>query len=360
MCKKGILDALRRTTMEICDSIKYQEEIKKIASQIPYMNASILVTGATGMIGSCIVDTILMANKRYGNDIELVALGRDEIKLKKRFSYADQTHISYIVQDITKPLVTERNIDFIVHAASNADPISYSLYPAETILTNIYGTNNMLKYCKEHNKTRILLTSTFETYGRIEGKDTYYEEDSGEIDLNSIRSCYPESKRCAEILCKSYNKEYGVDHVIARLGSIYGPTMSENDSKAHAQFIRNALKGKEIVLKSKGIQKRTYCYLMDAVSGIFFILFKGESGEAYNISNDKSIVSIAELAETIASICGTTITFEIPDAIEAQGYSRPQDCILNNDKLKKLGWKGEYPIKEGIISTISIIRETMH
>ena len=110
----------------------------------------------------------------------------------------------------------------------------------------------MLEYCKKNIDTRLLLTSTFEVYGKIDGIDVYSENMVGLVDFHMLRNGYTESKRCAEMLVNSYIDEYGINAVICRLASIYGPTMLLNDSKAHAQFIRNALHGENIALKSKG------------------------------------------------------------------------------------------------------------
>ena len=343
--------------MSVFDSKLYEEQIGILAERIPEKECTILVTGATGMIGSCIIDTILYTDYKYGNRIKVVASGRKLSRLQDRFNYSGMRQISFIEQDIQQPFDADEPIDYIIHTASNADPLKYSLYPVETMLTNLYGTDNMLKYCSAHKKTRILLTSSFETYGKIINQDKYAEYDSGEIALNEIRSCYPESKRCAEILLRCYAKEYEVDGVIARLCSIYGPTMEETDSKAHAQFIRNGISGKDIVLKSKGNQRRTYCYLLDAVDAILKILFTGKSGEAYNVANESCETSIAELAQLIAKICGVKVIYERAGEIEQKGYSREQNCILDNSKLRSLGWEGMYSLCEGVESTIKILKE---
>ena len=224
------------------------------------------------------------------------------------------------------------------------------------MLINLEGAKNILNYCKAHLETKALFMSTFEVYGNA-GKDVYSETDCGVVDLNKIRSCYPESKRCVEILTRCYVDEYGVKAVIGRLSSIYGPTMAKDDSKAHAQFIRNGLNGEDIVLKSKGEQRRTYCYVIDAVTGLLCILAKGTIGEAYNIANENAIVSIAEVAQTVAYLAGTKVIMQLPNDLEKKGYSAPQNCILDNKKLKSLGWEGHFDIRKGMYECIKILKD---
>ena len=341
-------------TLMIKDSTTYQTSINKLASDITLCEGRILITGATGLIGSCLVDILLTANSSYGKSFEIYALGRNKEKLISRFEETEKLH--FVVQDVTESIEID-NLDYIIHAASNADPKSYALYPTETILTNIGGAKSVLDYCK-NKKTRVLFTSTFEVYGKLE-QDVYTEDEYGTIDLNMIRSCYPESKRTAEMLFRSYADEYGVDCVIARLSSIYGPTMKDDDSKAHAQFIKNGIAGKDIILKSKGTQKRTYCYVMDAVSGLLAVLFNGKSGEAYNVAYEDSIATISDVAQAVAEYAGTKVIFDLPDEIESKGFSKPQNCVLKTDKIKSLGWSGRYDLKTGIAETMTILKETV-
>ena len=114
---------------------------------------------------------------------------------------------------------------------------------------------------------------------------------------------------------------------------------------------------KKHLLKSKGEQRRSYCYVIDAVSGIFKVLFTGETGEAYNVANKNSIATIAEVAKATAAICGTDVRFELPDEIEKKGFSKPQNSVLYTEKLEKLGWKGKYTLEMGIMESICDIEK---
>lgn len=330
----------------------YRNSIRIIAKELPVKSGTFLVTGATGLIGSCIIDILLCANMELDADFKIYALSRSHKKLENRFN----KRVIPIVQDIITPLDLSLKFDFIINAASNADPRMYSLQPVETVLVNILGNKNILDYCKEHIKTRLLYTSTFEVYGKVLNNDIYTEDMAGVVDFQVLRNGYPESKRCAEILLKAYVEEYGIDAVVGRLASVYGPTMLKNDSKAHAQFIRNAINKENIVLKSEGLQKRTYCYVIDAASALFTILFKGESGEVYNVANENSVSTISGFAKICSDIVNVSVVFKLPDEIERKGFSKPQNCILSNEKLKKLGWNGKYSLADGINETIETLK----
>lgn len=330
----------------------YENSIRELAKQIGLRDVSILVTGATGLIGSCAIDVLSVLNKEFCANIKIYALGRNKNKIESRFG----KNVIPVEQDIINPLDKKIEYDYIIHAASNADPKSYALQPVETILANVLGNKNILDYCAGHLKTKMILTSSFEVYGELKGQDIFLENMSGIIDQTVLRNGYPESKRCSELLVRSYVDEYGVDAIIARLPSVYGPTMLESDSKAHAQFIRNALNGENIVLKSKGEQTRTYCYVLDVVSALFKLLCAGKDGEIYNVSNENSIASIAEVAKTCAEIAGTKVVFDLPSEVEAKGFSRSRNCILDNKKLKDLGWSGKYSLREGLEETLEYLR----
>jgi nucleoside-diphosphate-sugar epimerase len=332
-----------------------ERTIKYVKSDI--YDCSILITGATGLIGSFLTDTLIYFNRHNLNKIHIYCMSRSIQKLKQRFSYiCTEDMVHFIEQDVCKPIIDDIHFDYIIHAASNSDPTSFSLYPVETISANVIGTINILEYAKKNKATRILYASSREAYGYISNNSNYNEEEYGVIDFNKIRSCYPESKRVSELLCRSYVSEYDVNAVIARFGYIYGPTMLDNDSKAVAQFLRKSLEGEDIILKSTGEQERTYCYVSDAVSGLLCLLFKGNTGEAYNISNSQSIISIRGIAKLLCELTGKKLRMELPNDIERKGYSNPQNAIISDSKLIGLGWLPEIDIKEGLQRTLKILQ----
>lgn len=335
----------------------YLKALQDISSYVNVEEKSFLVTGASGLIGSCLIDLLMFVNRKQGKRNHVYALGRNALKLKDRFSlFVGDKYFHIIEQDVCQQINDKFAFDFIVHGASNADPIAYVKYPVETMQTTLLGAINILEYGRKHKGCKIVMLSTFEVYGKAD-HDVYKEKDAGIIDFNTLRASYPESKRSMEILSRSYVDEYGVLVNIARLSSIYGPTMITTDSKAHAQFIRCAVNGKDIELKSKGEQRRTYCHVIDAISGILTILTKGETGECYNIANEDAVTSIAELAQIVANIAEVNVVFEKPSALEVKGYSKPQDIILDNKKLCALGWNPLFPIYTGMKMTVDILKK---
>lgn len=332
----------------------YRDSLIRVIDAVEADDKSFLVTGASGLIGSCAIDLIMLANEK-GKHNHVYAVGRSKEKLKKRFSaFLNSEYFHIVEQNVCTPFCDEVKYDYIIHGASNADPVSYAKYPVETMTTNIIGSYNILEYGRRHKGCKITILSTFEVYGNAQ-KDEYVETDAGVLDFNAFRSCYPESKRSVEMLSRCYVDEFAVNVNVARLSSIYGPTMAATDSKAHAQFLHNALEGKDIVLKSQGLPRRNYTYVVDAVTGILTVLFRGAVKESYNVSNEKSIASIAEVAKICAEVAGTKVVFDSPSDVEARGFSKPQNCILNNNKLKSLGWNGLFSVREGFEECYAIL-----
>ena len=350
--------------MSLIEDVLYQEDIRKVAAlPLPWeklKDSSVLISGATGLIGSFLVDVIMHQNKAMGLQCKIYALGRSEEKAKARFGYCyDSEWFQFIAYDINKPFVREDigDVDYVLHLASNTHPVAYATDPIGTITTNIIGTQNMLDFAYAHHAKRCAFASSNEVYGENRGDvEKFDERYCGYIDCNTMRAGYPESKRCGEALCQAYIKQKDMDIVIPRLTRSYGPSMLMSDTKAISQFIRKAIAGEDIVLKSAGTQYYSYTYMADAVSGLLYVLLLGEKGEAYNIADDASDIMLKDLAATIAGTVGRKVVFEIPDALESAGYSKATKARLGSTKLQLLGWKAIYDIKGGIERTIEIMR----
>lgn len=343
----------------------YTDDFRKIEETYAFSKEldgkSILITGATGLVGSCIVDFFMYLNKTYNCNIRVIGLGRNKEGLMKRFrDYLDISSFSMIVGDISDGLNLQEKMDYIIHAASNADPISFSKDPVGTMKANLIGTMNVLEYSKSVTNCKVLFVSTTEIYGKNDFIDDGITENSyGILDCNSLRACYPESKRAAETLCNSYSSQFDINVVIARLCYIYGPTMTNSDSRVSAQFIRKALEKSDIVLKSEGLQKRSYCYVTDAISGILVAMIKGKNCNAYNISNPDSNVTIKQMAEITANEYNLKVIYELPEEIEKKGYSTQGHIIVNSEKLASLGWKANTSINDGIKKTVEIMKSAI-
>jgi len=301
-------------------------------------NSSIMVTGATGLIGSYIVDVLLEFNQLSNANIVIYALGRSEQRLSSRFDNAKTRNLIYVEHDVNNEIRFNYDVDYIIHAASNAYPAAFNSDPVGTIMSNILGTQQLLAYSKYHKVKRFMFISSGEVYGQGDvSLDTFTEEYSGYINPIHARSCYPVSKRAAETLCVAYTKQYGVDTVIARPCHTYGPNATTNDNRANVQFVNNALQGEDIILNSDGRQLRSYCYIADVASAIFTILINGKSAEAYNIANPEAKVTIAEFASIVAAQVGKKVIFVNSDEKSMEEGTPIIKQVLNSKKLVNLG-----------------------
>lgn len=348
--------------MKVYENPLYIDDIRYTARlDLPWeklKGSSVVISGATGMIGSGLIDVIMYKNAHEALDCTVYALARNIARARERFAYAKDRLIP-VEYDINNELVLDVDrADYVIHLASNTHPVAYANEPISTITTNIIGTKNMLDFAVSHSAKRFAFASSNEVYGENRGDSELFDEKyCGYIDCNTLRAGYPESKRCGEALCQAYLKEKGVDVVIPRFTRSYGPTMLMSDTKAISQFIKKGVAGEDIVLKSKGNQFYSYTYVTDAVSGLLTVLLKGECGEAYNISDSESDITLADLAKAIADSVGTKVVFEIPDETEKAGYSKATKARIDGAKLASLGWKARYDIKGGIGRTIEILKQ---
>lgn len=332
----------------------YRNDIKGILSikDIERLRGKrFLITGATGMVGVMLIDTLMAMGDTY-----VYAVGRNKAKSVERLGeYYDSDSFTFIEQDVCLPL-PDVKVDYIIPLASNTHPLSYSQYPIETMLTNIKGVEHALNLATQCNAT-VLYPSTVEVYGNAVGKDVFTEDYTGRLNLATSRSCYTESKRAAEALCQSYIAEKGTHVCIARLCRIFGPTMLMSDSKASSQFIKKALADEDIVLKSKGTQFFSYTYVADAVAGLLTVLLNGENGVAYNVSSEKTNVHLRDFAQMCAEYNGRKVIFDLPSEAEAKGFSIATQAVMDNSLIKSIGFCPRYEMSDAVRRTIQILSD---
>ena len=335
----------------------YKDDLIYVATlDLPWSklcDCNILVTGATGLIGGCLVEVLM---SRQDKDYHVYASGRNEERAKKRFAdFASDPSFHFVKYDVLEPFESDVNFDYIIHAASNASPNFFATKPVEVIKSNIQGLSNLMEYGLNHGMKRMLYVSSGEVYGEGDGR-VFTEDYSGYVNCTSPRSCYPSSKRAAETLCVSYAQEYGADVVIARPSHTFGPYFTESDNRVYAQFIRNVLRGEDIVMKSTGSQFRSWCYVVDCVSALLYILLKGENGQTYNVADSSSNISIKELAEMIATIGGKKVKIDLPTDAEKAGFNVVTKSVFSTDELEGLGWCVVGSMRNKMETTINEVR----
>lgn len=312
-----------------------------------FNNKTILITGSNGMIGKYLCKLFIYLREEKNMNLKLVLLNRsNKTNIKKNF-------INTINQDVIEPITYEKSIDYIIHAASPTSPLIMKEKPVETFNANVLGTLNCLNLARD-KKAKFIFISSREVYGKPIEKEEFKENDLGLIQHFNPRASYSEGKKAAETLCASFNSEYGVDVKVLRLAHTYGPGININDGKVQSDFIKNYLNNENIKLNSDGSSIRTYTYIKDAISGIFYAILKGED-IIYNIANDQEKTTILNLAKTISKIKNKNLKLEFINKEKNVSYSDVKYGILNSKKLTQLGWNASIDIKEGFTRTIDYL-----
>lgn len=352
--------------MNILNSMKYRHLLDAVCKNITDWSElegkTFFVTGASGMIGSFLVDTIMYRNQQVSEErkIRVIAVSRSRKTAEERFcGWCGGNELTYISHDIVEPFGKELPVaDYYIHAASTTHPLAYVNEPINTVLSNIFGIYNVLELAARDLNSKSVFLSSVEVYGENRGDVERFAEDyCGYLNCNTLRAGYPEAKRASEALCQAYIKQKGLDAVIVRLPRVYGPSMRMTDSKAVAQFIKKGVFNEDIVLKSEGNQLYSYAHVADAVSAVLFVLVHGSVGEAYNVGDERSDITLKDLAKMIARYADTEVVFELPDEKERQGYSTATTAIMNSKKINELGWHARYDIATGLKNTMEILKE---
>ena len=313
-------------------------------------NRTVLVTGASGMIGSQLVKALLRCNYVRHTNIRVLALVRSTDKAKSVFEhFLSDERLRLVKGDILSKLSFSETIDYIIHGASVTGSREFVESPVDTIRTAVEGSMNLLELARRNRVKSFVYLSSLEVYGVTDPDlETVKEEDYGYLNPLSVRSSHSESKRMVECLCVAYHKQHGVPVRIARLSQTFGAGVDYEDGRVYAQFARSIIEGKDIVLHTKGDTVRNYCYTRDALKAILCILVKGADGVAYNVANETTACSIRDMAELLMKQypnSGSRLRFEIEDG-QNFGYNPTVKIKLDTTKLQALGWEAEVPLGE--------------
>lgn len=318
----------------------------------------ILMTGGTGFVGSFILHLIASLRCRHGLHIDVLALVRSRKRLRDVLGGDwEGSWLRVVEHDLRAPLSLkdEGPIEYCIHAASNADPVAYRVDPLGTMMTNVVGTEQILQYLAglDTKPLRIVYLSSVEAYGGHNREGILKEEETGSFDPVVVRNCYPISKLAAENLCAGARLQLGLPATVARMAYLYGPGDRLDDPKIITLFLQMLKEGKDIEMHSPGLQRRSYCYIKDAVYGIMLLLLRGQNS-TYNIANGGEEVTIAGVAQKLTQLFGRPgglVRYEQPDQGELARFSPSEDNILDTSKIRALGFEAEVGLTQGLERT---------
>lgn len=305
-------------------------------------NNRFLITGATGLIGSTLVRCLLALNR----GVEIFCPVRNLSKAYSMFGN-DCNGLHFVesgLMEYLNSLSEKEEFQYIVHCASPTAGKYMTEHPVETYMLAIDSTRAILEYGRKNDIKGIVYVSSLEYYGQNFDDKIITEDMQGYLDNTEARSSYPLGKRAAEYLCAAYFHQYGVNVKIARLTQTFGAGVSADDNRVFAQFARSIIAGSDIVLHTKGDSAKPYCYTTDCVTAILYILLKGNNGEAYNVANSETYISIREMAEFLRDNFNPNIRVIVEEHPE-MGYAPVTKLHLSTEKLESLGWKPQYDLK---------------
>ncbi|MCI1071758.1 NAD-dependent epimerase/dehydratase family protein [Lactococcus lactis] len=336
-----------------------QEDLKKIVSS-SYINfeklrgKTVLITGVSGMLATYLAYVIYYLDVHKNFQTKIIGTARNMEKANAKFQSLSKEYFELVQHDVTQPFDYEKDIDYIIHAASNASPKFISTDPVGIIKANTLGTMNLLELARTKRIQNFLFLSTREIYGKSI-KNLLTEQDYGGFDILSPRACYPESKRMAETLLESYSVQYEIPYTVTRIAHSYGPGMEiNNDGRIMSDLISNVVNHEDIILKSEGTAERAFCYISDATTALLTVLLNGDSGQAYNVANEDEPIQIRDLAQKLVSLLPDEklkVKFDIPTS-QSTAYSTDGRTVMDMSKIEKLGWNRLVDLDSGLKKTI--------
>jgi len=304
----------------------------------------VLVTGGAGFLGSHMVDYLV----KQGHQVHVL----DNLQtgtLDNLEHLKDNSNVVFVKHDVIEPWNPEDlKFDQIYHMACAASPPFYQAVPIHTLMTSVYGTNNMLQLAQKHN-ARLLFTSTSEVYGDPDihpQKEDYW----GNVNCTGIRSCYDEGKRAGETLCFDYNRVHKVQVRVARIFNTYGPRMNLKDGRIISNFVFQSLTNTPLTVFGDGSQTRSFCYVSDLIEGLVRLMNNEQTIGPVNVGNPEEH-TVLEMAERIRKVIGETdankIVFEGLPSDDPK--KRKPDITLAK---KYLSWEPQVSLEEGLRRTI--------
>lgn len=324
-------------------------------------DTTVLVTGATGMLGKYIVCWLMHLNQTLHLNIRILASVRNEQQARAKFeSFLGDDNFQIVVHDIVQELHISEEVHYVLHTAGLASAHAISETPVEVLTTNTLGTLRVLDFARTNPIKSLLLASTREIYGATTGLDKISENDMGVVDPLDLRSCYPESKRLSEAAFFGYYHQFGIPMVIGRIAHGYGPGMSlRNDGRVMADFLYDALSQKEIVITGDPNTERAFCYVGDVVEGLLLMLLDGRAGSAYNLANETEPVTLLALANLVATAAQNDCKVTLRPNPNRKGYLSYKRTPLDTRKIEDLGWKPQVRIEDGIRRTFLSFGSTL-
>jgi UDP-glucuronate decarboxylase len=309
--------------------------------------STVLVTGATGLIGSNLVRALAFADADRDLGLHVVAQGRNSFTGLSlvQACRALGCGAEFVEGDLRDPavLAAASDPDFVVHGAGITASAELVARPADVIATTVEGTRNALDRARRSACRSFVYLSSMEVYGQgLAGEVT--EAELGTLDLTNPRSAYPESKRRGEALCLAATQQHGMATTIARPGLTFGAgvPLATAGNRAPIQFARSVLAGRDVVLHTTGTSITTCCYPADLTRGLLTLLTRGTPGTAYNIANPATAMTIRAMAEIVARDVARgriEVVVDLPADATALGYAPPSGFRLNVDRLTALGWQ---------------------
>lgn len=322
---------------------------------------TVMVSGATGLVGSAIVRYLLKLNDNYGNNIKAVALYKDEDKKNKVFSELNgRKDLFFAIFTAEDGVQSDIKADYIIHAAGIPGGAKMHLRdPKKLFSVGINGTRLMLDYAVSHGCKGFCFVSSYEIYGGIDSEELIKEDHDCSLDPMILRNCYAEVKRVCESMLAAYSAKYRINVFSGRLTSTFGTGVAYDDPRFFAEFGRCAIEERNIILKSAGRTVRSYLDVDDAASAFLYILVNGETNNAYNLTNMENEISIRDIAYKIIKISGAEIElrFDITEDIKALGFRSEGRTVMDASKLENIGWKPVYSFEETLEKLLDSMRK---